>query len=335
MLKVLLVDDEIITIRMLQSLINWEKYNLEMVGYAEDGLEATEMFLKYEPDIIISDIRMPNMSGIEFIRKVREINKETAFILISAYSDFSYISEALKIGCSDYILKPIDEYELDEALKKVSEEISGQNEQKEMIEKSIGRSRLQTLHSFMKSGVRLNDVLNKKMEYPINFAHYHILMMQLNYKTIVEYANMQHIESIKTGYISLIIEEVLQEYEHVLFDYEEDAWTILLSDISLEKLLSLSNFFKQKLKEQFEINVVVCFSDVIKKLENLPLEYNKVKMLSRYSFYVGTEEILGYGYNCTETEFNEIRGFNLVKEMEEALEENDKIKADKILGAFL
>lgn len=332
MVKVLLVDDEIITIRMLQNLIDWKKYNLELIGYAQDGLKAAEMFLKYEPDIVISDIRMPNMTGIELVKKIRALNKDTAFILISAYSDFSYISEAMKIGCSDYILKPIDEQELDEALKKVVEKVSGQNEQKEIIEKGKWQTRNHMLQSFMKTGSNLNYIINKKMDYPINFGNFHIVMLQLNYKTIDEYANMQHIESIKISYISLIFKEVLQGYAHILFDYEYDSWVVLLSDIAQEKLLALSNQIKEQFKKQFEINVDVCFSDVISQLESLPLHYSKVKLLSRYSFYVESEDILGYGYNCNENKFNQIRGLDLVKEMEEALVGNDRIKAEKILN---
>lgn len=332
MLKVLLVDDEIITIRMLQNLIDWKKYNLELVGYAEDGLKAAELFLAYEPDIVISDIRMPNMTGIELVRKIRAINKDTAFILISAYSDFSYVSEAMKIGCSDYILKPIDEQELDAALKKIVEKVSGQKEQKEIIEKGKWQSRNHALQSFMKTDSHLNNITNKRMDYPVNFENYRIVMIQPNYKTIDEYANMQHIESIKISYLSLVIEEILKGYAHVLFDYEKDAWVVLLTDIAQDQLLALSKQFKEKLREQFEVNIVVCFSDVIHELESLPLHYTKIKLLSRYSFYVGSEDILGYGYNCNENKFNQTRGQDLVNDMEEALIGNDRIKAEKVLN---
>lgn len=332
MLKVLLVDDEIITIRMLQNLINWKKLNLELVGYAEDGLKAVEMYLKYEPDIVISDIRMPNMTGIELVNKIKVINKDTAFILVTAFSDFAYISEAMKIGCSDYILKPIDEQELDESLKKVVEKIVGQNEQKEMIKKSRGQSRNYILQNFMKTGSDINTLINKQKDYPINFKDYRMLMVQLDYKTIDEYANMQHIESVKISYISHVIEGILDGYTHIIFDYEEDSWIILLADLTQEKLLSLSEELKAELKEQFEMNVVVCFSEVIMKLESLPHQFTKLKLLSRYSFYVESEEILGYGYNCNESKFNQIRGLDLLNEMDEALIENDRGKVNKILN---
>lgn len=332
MLKVLLVDDEIITIRMLQDLIDWKKYQLQLIGYAQDGLQAVDMFLKYEPDIVISDIKMPNMTGIELVRKTKALNKETAIILVSAYSDFAYISEAMKMGCSDYILKPIDENELDEALKKVVEKISGQNEQKEIIMKSKTLTRNNLLLSFMKTGAHLNSVMNNKTDYPVNFSSFFILKLQLNYHTINEYANMQHIEKVKTSYISHVIEEVIHQYEHILFDYEEDGWIILLSNVVHEDILTVSEHLKQQLHEYFGINIFACFSDEIQQFESLPLQYSKLKLLSRYHFYIGSEDIVGYGYNCNESEFNQIRGLNLVNEMEEALLKNNRTFAEKILN---
>lgn len=331
MLKVLLVDDEIITIRLLQNLINWEKNNLKLIGYAQDGREAMEMFVKYEPDIVISDIRMPRMTGIELIKKIRSINKDTGIILISAYSDFSYISEAMKIGCSDYILKPIDEEELEEALKRVSQKINGQQEQAEMIQKSKGQTRNHLLKSYMKTGSHFNYILNKKSQYPINFEDVYILMIHFDYNTIDEYSNMQHIESINISYISSVIEEALHDYNHVVMDYESDGWILLLSDISQDQLFSLSKVLKKQLKKQFEINTIITFSDVITKLESLPHYYSKLQLLNRYSFYVGSEEILGYEYNCNESEFNETRANDLVKEVKIGLQGQDLIKVENIL----
>lgn len=111
-MKVLLVDDEIFTIRMLQSLIHWKELGLEITGCAQDGQEAYEKTVRENPDIIISDIRMPGMSGLELLKKVKQYNGGIRVILMSAYADFSYVQEGMKSGCCDYILKPVDEGEL-------------------------------------------------------------------------------------------------------------------------------------------------------------------------------------------------------------------------------
>lgn len=135
-MKVLLVDDEIFTIRMLQTLIPWEQLGMTVIGYAQSGEEAYEKTVREHPDIIISDIKMPGMSGLEFLRKVHHYDETIKMILMSAYADFSYIKEGMKLGCSDYILKPMDENELEQVLGKVAAEIKGEQKRMEAVKKA-------------------------------------------------------------------------------------------------------------------------------------------------------------------------------------------------------
>ncbi|MFZ7942690.1 response regulator transcription factor [Neobacillus sp. 19] len=332
MFKVLLVDDEILTIRMLQRLIDWERFNLELVGYAQDGLEAYNAYLKYEPHIIITDIQMPNMTGIEFIKKVRAINKQTEIILVSAYGDFSNIQTAMKMGCSDYILKPIDEQELHDAIKKVSEKMDGEKEQRRIIDKSESQLKKMELRYYMKTGVHSQHIMKLQEGYHFNFERYHILVFEINHNTMDEFVTMQSIESMQMSYIIHVMEDKLKDYKNILFEFEENSWVILLSDIEQEELVSLSKEMISTLKNQFNINVKACFSDTVNGLMELPLQYKEIKLLCRYNFYLDTEEILGCGYNCQKDDFKEIQSRTLAKEVEEALKLKDLTNAEKIVN---
>ncbi|CEG26300.1 response regulator transcription factor [Bacillus sp. B-jedd] len=331
MLKVLLVDDELLTIRMLQSLIDWKKFNLELIGYAQDGVEAYSAFLKDEPDIIITDIQMPNMTGLEFIKKVKTINKETEIILVSAHGDFSNIQTALKLGCSDYILKPIDEEELNDAIKRVLGKIDGENEQRRIVDKSQTQLKKLELRNYMKMGMHTGHK-SKLEEFPFNFGHYHILNLEINHTTIDEFVAMQSIEALQMGYINRIMEDVLADYESIQFEFEENSWTILLSGLEQENLISLCQELVAILKNQFNINVKACFSKSVKGLEELPHQYKQIKLLSRYNFYLDSEDVLGYDYNCNEDDFIQIQSRTLAKELEDALEAEDLTNSGKILS---
>lgn len=92
--------------------------NIELCGVGFDGLEAKELIEKYKPDILISDIRMPFLNGFEIIEYAQNINPNTVIIVISGYDDFQYAQEAIKLGAMNYLLKPIDENELSQQLKK-------------------------------------------------------------------------------------------------------------------------------------------------------------------------------------------------------------------------
>ena len=111
--------------RGLSVLIDWEKEGFEIAGTAANGLEAIRFLKNNEVDLILADIRMPAMSGLELLEKLRtEGISDAYFIILSGYSDFEYARKALQYGCMDYILKPVRKTELIAALDKVKAESS-------------------------------------------------------------------------------------------------------------------------------------------------------------------------------------------------------------------
>ncbi len=122
MLKVMFVDDEPYIVEGLKVLIDWESENFEIVKVAENGQEALEYLRKNEVNLVIADIRMPVMTGIELLQKVQEEGVSNAyFVVLSGYNDFQYARDAMHYGCMDYLLKPIKKDELLEILRKINE----------------------------------------------------------------------------------------------------------------------------------------------------------------------------------------------------------------------
>lgn len=105
MLKVLVVDDEFIVRTGLISCIQWEDMHLELIGEASNGEEALDIILNKTPDIILLDLLMPGMTGMELIEKLEELNIKTNIIILSCHEDYSYVRDAFKKGVRDYILK--------------------------------------------------------------------------------------------------------------------------------------------------------------------------------------------------------------------------------------
>ncbi|MEC0126822.1 response regulator transcription factor [Paenibacillus pabuli] len=125
--QVLLVDDEVYARKGLRKLIRWEACGFEVIGEADDGDEAYEQIERLQPDVVITDIRMPETDGLELIRRTNldgeqnEIGgKMPYFIIVSGYNDFTYAQQAVRYGVQDYILKPIDEIELEATLCRLS-----------------------------------------------------------------------------------------------------------------------------------------------------------------------------------------------------------------------
>lgn len=119
-MKVLLVDDEPYILQGLPVLIDWEKEGFEIAGKAGSAREALAAIQQAQPDLVLADIRMPQMNGLAFLEEARKRGiSRTYFVMMSGYSDFEYARTALKYGCMDYLLKPISCEELIHVLRKV------------------------------------------------------------------------------------------------------------------------------------------------------------------------------------------------------------------------
>ena len=125
MLKVMLVDDEPFTLQGLQVLIDWESGGFEIAAVCSNGKEALKYLRENQVDLIISDIRMPEMNGLELLETVKKKKiSDAAFVLLTGYDDFAYTQRAIRNGCLDYILKPVIEDELIAVLRKVSSPVA-------------------------------------------------------------------------------------------------------------------------------------------------------------------------------------------------------------------
>ena len=135
MIKVFLVEDEAIIRRGIKKNVEWEKNGFEFVGEAGDGEYAYPQILKTELDILITDIKMPFMDGLELSHLVKKILPNTKIIILSGYNEFEYAKEAITIGISEYLLKPVTAASLTAVLRKVKEEIREEKEKSRLLER--------------------------------------------------------------------------------------------------------------------------------------------------------------------------------------------------------
>ncbi len=118
MIQAILADDEGIIVKGLKKLIDWERLGVEIVGEAGDGAEALELIKKKAPQLVVSDIAMPGLSGLEMLRQIGSQGMNTKVIFISGYQEFSYAQDAVRYGAVDYLLKPVEQEELERAVLK-------------------------------------------------------------------------------------------------------------------------------------------------------------------------------------------------------------------------
>lgn len=123
MYKLLIVDDEEIEREGMKQFIPWEKYEIELAGSAWNGVEGFEKIQKEKPEIVLTDIKMPVMDGIELIRKTRKMFPEIEFVVLSGYGEYEFTSRVMEEGVRYYILKPCDEQKIAAVLERVKADI--------------------------------------------------------------------------------------------------------------------------------------------------------------------------------------------------------------------
>lgn len=127
MLKVVLIDDKKSIVEGMKYLIEWEQYGFEIAAALRCAADAVSFTEQNHVDLIISDIRMPGMSGLELIEEIRKIDPRVKFIIMSGYAEFEYAKKALDYQANGYLLKPVDEDELIGLLQRVKNEIHDEN----------------------------------------------------------------------------------------------------------------------------------------------------------------------------------------------------------------
>ena len=171
MLKVVLVDDEQIILHGLQRVISWEKeYGCEVVGTAMDGVSGLALIREMQPDIVFTDIRMPNMDGLSMVAALKSEFPDMQVAILTAFRDFEYAQSAIRLGVVRYLLKPSKMDELTEAIgymveiAKTREPAAGPNEptdeKPEETEAStfVVNSALQYIEQHFAEHIRLSDV---------------------------------------------------------------------------------------------------------------------------------------------------------------------------------
>jgi two-component system response regulator YesN len=172
MLRAVIVDDDITTLNGLKNSINWKRLNIEVVGMAKNGQEGLEIIETCQPDLILTDIYMPVIDGIEMLKILRQQNQTTEVVILSGYEDFKYAQSALKLKVLDYISKPATVEEIEAVLQAVAEKILMQSQVRkeekdlrELLEYNLPWAKRQLFKELLEPGHVQSLYMSKVTEY--------------------------------------------------------------------------------------------------------------------------------------------------------------------------
>lgn len=167
MISVVVVEDEMLVKKGLILTTDWQKYNCEVVGEAANGLDGVREIEKMKPDIVITDVRMPGLDGIGMIEQVKEKGLKCEFIIISGYSEFEYARQAVKLGVRDFLIKPIDDEDLEHALMNTCEAVRDKQRIDKIENKmdNISESRVMLFKEYMLDEKKEDDYVARAVKH--------------------------------------------------------------------------------------------------------------------------------------------------------------------------
>jgi two-component system, response regulator YesN len=259
MYKVMLVDDERIIIDGISKVIKWESIGTSLIGTAKNGIEAYEFLSQNQPEIVISDIKMPGMNGLELVKKVYENFPEIRFILLSGFSEFDYAKQAMEYGVKHYLLKPCNENTIIDALSEICKELNQEKEResfiknmKETLETVLPYAKEQKLKEFVTNIYDHGDLNTYQNLYQIDLSssNVRLVLFQLEghfqieqlfaLKNITEKIFGDNILSCTVGELILIlvedegdyplIQKKIEKIRDTFFQYYQLDCTIAVSD---------------------------------------------------------------------------------------------------------
>ena len=285
MLKVLIADDEIKVCQLIFHLIDWAAIGLEVVGIVNDGKSAYNFICEKSPDIVITDIRMPNYDGIELIRKTKEQFPNIYFIIISGYSHFEYAHNAIKYGVEDYLLKPLKKKELQSTLNKIMEKHNA------MMTIVSEKEKLQSLVNHAEEKVRKNllaEMLMNPDGVELSFnreticREFHCHFVD-GYFTILKIQPFLSAEVINEATLALLLSKLQHMVKEKLEPFCEELITTInenrilciintkdSSMTEIKKQLNKMKYDISNLKDIFqEIRVIMGFGGVVDDMKDL------------------------------------------------------------------
>ena len=252
-IKVFLVEDEVNIRSGVKKSINWEQEGYEFVGEASDGELAYPMILKEKPDILITDIRMPFMDGLELSRLVKKELPDIKILILSGYDEFEYAKKAIKIGVTEYLLKPISAAKLTEVLNAVAETIRQENEEKNLLEtyfaemrENTERDKMRLFEKLLMGDLSMGEILEAGERFGMNLGAscYKIVL----FKILANLENHVYAEQMVDACSS--VEQAASMMEGVyVFQRGVEGWAFLLTAQDEKSMEESAKILYQNLKQ--------------------------------------------------------------------------------------
>ncbi|MDQ2084942.1 response regulator transcription factor [Herbivorax sp. ANBcel31] len=318
MYKLLIADDEPSIREGLKNIIPWDEYGIKIIGTVSNGLKALEAVQLEKPDILITDIKMPQIDGLKLIKLVKEKKIEIKFIVLSGYDDFEYLKESIKLGIENYLLKPVNRDELKATIMSTIDKIKNSFYKKIYLEEDIRIIRDNILFRWITNSIDKNELLKRSKMIGIDLESkcYCTCFIRLMHERNNNVNLKKRTNSLISKAYEICSKTVEKDNSGVTFCAPDGDIIVLfiereqvLEKINIRKVLESCLF---SINEELNCNVFICIGNVEGEFSSVHKSYLGAVKLMEYSYILSPNRII---------DFEDIKSFRPSKKIV-----SDKIK---------
>ncbi len=288
MLKVYIADDEEAVRQGLKKIIDWQSLDFEVCGEAADGLSAYHDIIKLNPHLVLLDIRMPKMQGLELAKGLRENNFEGSIIILSGYSEFRYAQEAIKFDVKYYLTKPIDEEELHSCVLEIKQLILEQETHNEHMYYYQEKASDKILEDIIKLGIDLTEENIATLDdLGLTSEKYQILILDSEEKNKDPYLIL--LKRLNLPYSTNILKNILVDGINTVLLKNSEAIDSFKSYASSHKQEDGASFF-------------IAMGPVVSSINEINLSYKSAKAIAEKRFFLNKEIHIASGDDLAPSE---------------------------------
>ena len=309
MYKLILVDDEEEVRKGIIQKIKWHKYGFELVGEAENGREALEMAEKFTPDVVVTDIKMPFMDGLQLSEELKKRFPTIKIIILTGFDKFEYAQKAVNLNVVEYALKPVSSVDFIEVLLRVKAQIDDEMLRKKDMEvmeeyyvKSLPILKEKFLTYLITSKISKEEIQEKCENYNINLAGNRFIVSVINidrietYKTLkIDNRNEQDLTKFS---VLNIIEEILIKHDRGLV-FIHNEMIVLISPyleedrgIIFNNVQSILEEIRQNIEKYLKFTITIGLGTIISDVSYISDSYQNAILALDYRFIMGNNRII-------------------------------------------
>ncbi|MHA0855352.1 response regulator [Paenibacillus sp. CMAA1364] len=322
MYRLILVDDEEDVREGLLDEIVWNDYGFEVVDNAENGREATELIEKYQPDVVVTDIHMPFMNGLELAEWIREHSPNTKIIILTGFDEFEYAQKAIKLQIDEYVLKPFSSKEFVDVLLKVKMNLDNEAAEqadlrnlREHYRESLPIMRGKFLSSLLTRRVPIHEINEKMVSYELNLRaslymisivrvdYFHANLQDKDTSDISQMVTSTSLKDVHNRQLQLfavlnIAEEICMKYGvGKAFLHYDDVVLLLMNDDQdsermIQNMLEILEEIRQNVEKYLKLTVTVGAGAITHRLEGVNHSYRDALQALDYRLLLGNNRVI-------------------------------------------